>query len=85
MIKLPKCHVSTIFTCFTFLWPKKKKTPYTPFIHIKGKKKKSRTMLPNVQPEIAQPKAKKQRLQLLEVEKEPKYLGGRERGKIPIT
>ena len=42
-------------------------------------------MLPNVQPEIAQPKAKKQRLQLLEVEKEPKYLGGRERGKIPIT
>ena len=42
-------------------------------------------MLPNVQPEIAQPKAKKQRLQLFEVEKEPKYLGGRERSKIPIT
>ena len=54
-------------------------------VHIKGKKKKSCTMLPNVQPEIAQPKAKKQGLQLLEVEKEPKYLGGRERGKIPIT
>ena len=32
-------------------------------------------MLPNIQPEIAQPKAKKQRLQLLvlEVEKEAKY------------
>jgi hypothetical protein len=39
MIKLPKCHVSTICTCFTSLWPKEQKTPYTPFIHIKERKK----------------------------------------------
>ena len=59
-------------------------------------------MLSHAQPEIAQPKVNKQRLQLLEVEKEAKYewikkkkkkrnmhnataLGGREKGKIPIT
>ena len=71
MIKLPKCHVSTIFTYFTSHWPKKQKSPYKR--KKKRKEKKSCIMLPNVQPEIAQPKAKKQRLQLLEVEKEEKY------------
>ena len=73
MIKLPKCHVSTIFTCFTSLWPKKqKKTPYTPFIHIKGKKKSHAQCYPMFN----------QKLHNQKLRSKVTAFGGRERAKI---